>query len=268
MKAQMLRIHPNKCFFVVAGVIAAVGCASSTTPTGSGNPGVGATGPTGSGDGDAGATGSTAGGDDAGPSGFDAGPTTGIDSSIPTATAVPLPFYVSDQFQPTGFMGDSTASMMAITLAHDATTCKTPRQTGAGGDCFTATWAPNLGGDAGAAWAGVYWQSPANNWGAKPGKAIAAGASKVSFYAAGAVGGEQIQLCAGGINASGATAALPYGDTFTAKQPAITLTTDWTQYEISLQGTTYTTVLGGFCWVAAATATESVTFYIDDIQWQ
>jgi hypothetical protein len=157
--------------------------------------------------------------------------------------------------------------MAAITLAHDTTTCKSPRQTGAGGDCFTATWAPTLG-DAGAAWAGVYWQSPANNWGAKPGKVIAPGAQKISFYAAGKVGGEVITISAGGINASGASAALPYGDTFTAKEPAITLTTDWTQYTLSLQGTTYTSVLGGFCWVVSTTATESITFYIDDIQWE
>ncbi len=257
MKAQMVR---NKWILVASMVaVVAVGCAASTTQ------GTGQTGPTGGqGDGDAGATGST-GGEDSGPGpGTDSG---GGTDSGPSGTAVKLPFYVSDQFVPTGFMGDSTASMSAITLAHDAATCKSPRTPNAGGDCFTATWAPNLG-DAGAAWAGVYWQSPANNWGSKPGKAIAPGATKVTFYAAGKAGGEVIQLCAGGVNANGASATLPYGDTFTVKQPAITLTTTWTQYELSLEGTTYTTVLGGFCWVTSTTATESVTFYVDDIQWE
>jgi hypothetical protein len=251
MKAQMSR---NKWFLVAAALAAGCAATGGPDPTGTQNPGnadAGSTGP----------TGPTGPPEDAGPV-PDAGG--GIDSG---PTGVALPFYVSDQFVPTGFMGDSQASMSAITLAHDTTTCKTPRQPGAGGDCFTATWTPQLG-DAGSAWAGVYWQSPANNWGAKPGKAIVPGATKVSFYAAGAVGGETIQVSAGGINANGANASLPYGDTFTVKLPAVTLTTAWTKYELSLQGTSYASVLGGFCWVASTTASESVTFYIDDIQWE
>ena len=256
----------NKWFFLAAAL--AAGCASG--PQGS-TPPDGVTGATG--DTDAGPSGSTGA---TGPTGADSGPSTGTDSggggtpdSGPvTGTAVKLPFYVSDQFVPSGFMGDSTASMTAVTLTHDAASCKSPRQTGAGGDCYAVSWAPTLTGDAGAAWAGVYWQSSANNWGSKPGKTIAPGATKVTFYAAGAAGGEQIQLCAGGINATGATATLPYSDSFTVKQPAITLTTTWTQYSLSLQGTSYTAVLGGFCWVSSTTSTESIKFYIDDIKWQ
>lgn len=188
-------------------------------------------------------------------------------SEASTGSGVPLPFYLSDQFVPTGFMGDSMASMTAITLAHDTTTCKSPRMSGAGGDCFTATWAPTISGPA-SAWAGVYWQSPPNNWGALPGKAIQTGATKVTFYAAGAQGGETIQVCAGGINYNASSATLPNADTFSVKIPAVTLTTSWTQYEISLQGASYEDVLGGFCWVSTATTSESITFYIDDIQWQ
>jgi hypothetical protein len=213
------------------------------------------------------------------PAGSPDGSTQGDDGGVPAQEAstgddasgssgVALPFYVSDQFVPTGFMGDSTAQTNNITLAHDAVTCKAPRPPNAGGDCFTATWAATLAAGAASAWAGVYWQSPANNWGALPGKAIAPGAQKVSFYAAGAKGGEVIQLSVGGINANGADPSLKYGDTFGIKAPPITLTTDWTQYEISLQGAQYTTVLGGFCWVATSTTGQSVTFYIDDIQWE
>jgi hypothetical protein len=249
MKSQMLR---NKWFYVAAAVVAA-GCAASTASQGyppdggdNGSPDAGTTGPS---------------GDDSAAPGDDAGPAPGIDAAPPS---IALPFYVSDQFLPTGFMGPSLTS---ITLSHDATLCKTPRQTGAGGDCYTATWAPLLG-DAGSSWAGVYWQSPANNWGSKPGKPIAPGATKVSFYAAGAKGGESIQLCAGGINSPAGSASLPYSDSFTVKQPAITLTTDWAPYSISLQGTSYTSVLGAFCWVATTTASESVTFYLDDIKWE
>ena len=39
-------------------------------------------------------------------------------------------------------------------------------------------------------------------------------------------------------------------------------------YEISLEGAQYSAVLGGFCWVATTTASESITFYLDDIQWE
>ena len=215
---------------------------------------------------------------DSGASGDDGGTTSGDDSStVPpgddggggeaAAPGVALPFYVSDEYVPAGFMGDSMASMTAITVGHDVTQCKLPRQSGVGGDCYKVTWAPSLP-DGGAAWAGVYWQSPANNWGAHPGKAISPGATKVSFYAAGAVGGESIQLCAGGINSNGTSATLPYGDTFSVKHPAIALTTTWTQYEVSLAGTSYTDVLGAFCWVASTNSTESITFYIDDLKWE
>jgi hypothetical protein len=191
-----------------------------------------------------------------------------VDAAPEASTAtVALPFFVSDVFAPSGFMGDSQASQTAITLSHDASQCKTPRQSGAGGDCYSVTWAP-IPPDGGSSWAGVYWQAPANNWGAKQGKPIPAGATKVSFYAAGAVGGETIQTCAGGINATGASASLPYGDTFTVKSTNLVLTTTWTQYEISLQGATYTDGLGGFCWVAAASHAGPVTFYIDDVKWE
>jgi hypothetical protein len=246
MKAQMSRNGPSRCALLS---ILLAGCSSGSAGVFQPSPDAGQ------------------GGDDSG-GGQDA---QGGDDSSPASEAggggVPLPFYVSDQFVPTGFMGDSMASMSAITLAHDTTTCKSPRNPGAGGDCFTATWAPQIAGPS-PAWAGVYWQAPANNWGALPGKAIAPGATKVSFYAAGAVGGETIQLCAGGINYNASSSMLPYSDTFQAKPPAITLTTSWTAYSIPIQGAQYTTVLGGFCWVASAAATESITFYIDDIQWE
>jgi hypothetical protein len=255
----------NKWFFLAATVLSAA-CAAG--PDG-GPVGGGPTGPSGGGaDSGPGATGSTGPTVDSGQPGPGTDSGGGAPDSGPTVgPAVKLPFYLSDQFVPSGFMGDSTASMTAITLTHDAASCKTPRQTGAGGDCYGVVWAPSLG-DAGAAWAGVYWQSSANNWGSKPGKAIAPGATKVSFYAAGAAGGEQISLCAGGINATGATATLPYSDTFTVKQPAITLTTTWTQYQLPLTGTSYTTVLGGFCWVSNTTTTENIKFYIDDVKWE
>jgi hypothetical protein len=207
-------------------------------------------------------------GDDAGGSNDSGGVSedTGTGAGYDAASSVPpvaLPFYVSDQFIASGYEGDYNG----LTVSQDPTKCKTPRTTGAGGLCYSATWVPKIG-DAGSDWTGVYWQAPANNWGSKPGKSITPGATKVTFYAAGAVGGEILQISVGGINVSGATASLPYLDTFTVDAPAITLTTAWTQYTVSLTGATYTSVIGGFCFVTKAITDTSESFYIDDIQWQ
>jgi hypothetical protein len=188
------------------------------------------------------------------------------DTGAPAAP-VQLPFFVSDQFIPSGFMGDSTAAMNGITLSHAEADCKSPRAPGAGGDCYTATWTATVASGA-SSWAGVYWQSPAENWGSKPGKPIQSGATKLTFYAAGKTGNEKIELCAGGINTKGNDPSLTYRDKFSVKQPAVALTTEWAKYELSLVGANYDSVLGGFCWVASATTSGSMTFYIDDIRWE
>jgi hypothetical protein len=291
MKTQMFR---NKWLLLVVsgGVAVAVGCASSSSPSNN-NGGNGDDAGGGGGSNDAGGTG---GGDDSG-----GGGTGNNDSGGSTLPAQTLPFFVSDVFAPSGFMGSwtsMTGGVSDITMGNTAATCKTPRQTGAGGDCYTVTWAPTAAslGDAGAAWAGVYWQYPSNNWGTKAGKQIKAGAKEVSFFAAGKNGGETVTFCAGGINANGVSATSPYGDGFTVTSQAITLTTDWQPYNLSLEGTTYPNgVLGGFCWSASTTAAaggaggggadagadggtsgtgpgtgapQAITFYVDNLQWQ
>jgi hypothetical protein len=189
----------------------------------------------------------------------------GIDAPVP---GLALPFYVSNEFIPSGYMNDPTG----ITLssgANGGASCpnRAPSQ---GGDCYVITWKST-----GKPWAGVYWQYPANNWGTEPGLAIDPGATQVSFYAKGAVGGEVVTFKTGGINDPLATATGNYGDSFAVTGPTATLTTTWTQYTISLVGATYPDgVLGAFVWVAnantsdAGTTNNDITFYIDDLQWQ
>ncbi len=121
--------------------------------------------------------------------------------------------------------------------------------------------------DAGSAWVGVYWQYPSNNWGAKSGRIVAPGATKVTFSAAGAAGGEAVEFLVGGVNVSGGTAALTNADSFTAKTDA-TLTTSWAPYEVSLAGTSYSSVIGGFAWSITTSSKTPVTFYVDDIEWE
>jgi len=180
------------------------------------------------------------------------------------ASTLALPLYVSDQFIPSGFMNDPTGISLS-SGANGSAQCPT-RAPNAGGDCFVVSWTST-----GAAWAGVYWQYPSNNWGTEPGLPIAPGAKQITFYARGDVGGEVVQFKAGGINDPVSSTVGTYGDGFAVSSAVETLTTSWQPYTISLQGTAYASgVLGGFCWVASAVdgGNSSIKFYVDDVQWQ
>jgi len=163
-------------------------------------------------------------------------------------------------------MGDAPTDFNAIKMSADATQCLT-RQPGAVGSCYTINWTPTPISGSKSAWVGVYWQYPSNNWGAKPGKTVNPGATKVTFTAAGAAGGEQVEFLVGGVNVSGGNAALTNADTFTSNTTA-TLTQAWAPYEISLSGDSYESVIGGFAWTITTSSTTPVTFYIDNIEWE
>ena len=157
---------------------------------------------------------------------------------------------------------------MGITMTATCAAAIGRAVTGAVGECHTVIFAPDMD-DAGLSWAGVEWQYPANNWGAAPGLLVPAGATQITFYARGALGGEKVTFSAGGTGVASATA--PCVDTVVGTTADTALTTTWTQYTIPLTGTYAGGVLNGFTWVAAAdeipngAATE--TFYIDDIEW-
>jgi hypothetical protein len=182
---------------------------------------------------------------------------------------VSLPFAVSDDFQPTGFMGDTSADFNAITMSNDSSHCPSPRVSGAVGVCYSVAWTPVISKGQSTAWVGVYWQYPANNWGVLPGRQVASGASKVTFAAYGAKGGEQVQFIVGGVNTTpGASdAGLEHADSFKAGK-LVTLTRGWQTFEIPLSGDHYTQVIGGFAWSITAGSAEPISFYVDDIQWE
>jgi hypothetical protein len=141
-------------------------------------------------------------------------------------------------------------------------------------------------------WAGVVWQHPGGNWGTQPGYLIPAGATKVSFWAKGAAGGEQVNFLAGGTGYGAApTATAPCSDPISASTK-ITLTTTWKQYTFPIGSTYASGVLTAFGFSLAANAQPGyvppdggmpvcgadagpsghagapTTFYIDDIEWQ
>lgn len=115
----------------------------------------------------------------------------------------------------------------------------------------------------GARWVGVYWQNPANNWGGRPGGYNLTGATKLTFWARGAKGGERIEeFKVGGVTGE-------YSDTDMAGIGPVMLTPDWKQYVISLEGKDLSAIVGGFAWAANLEANpDGMIFFLDDIRFE
>ena len=110
-------------------------------------------------------------------------------------------------------------------------------------------------------WGGVVWQSPADDWGDKPGGFDLDGAKKLTFWARGAQGGEKVEFGFGLIGRE-----KKYYDTTKGKTTE-TLTTDWKQYTIPIGDVDLSRIKTGFYWTAAATGAP-ITFYLDDIKYE
>ncbi len=112
-------------------------------------------------------------------------------------------------------------------------------------------------------WAGVYWQYPANNWGQRKGGFNLQGASKLTFWARGEKGGEQIQeFLVGGIMGT-------YPDSTLATIGPVILTPEWRQYTIDLRGKDLNYINGGFAWTTNVDVNQdSCVFYLDDIKFE
>ena len=111
-------------------------------------------------------------------------------------------------------------------------------------------------------WAGVYWQNPADNWGDRKGGYNLSGATRLTFWAKGELGGERIEeFRMGGIGASSL-----YPDSDSASIGPVILTNQWKQYTIDLRGRDLSHISGGFAWVANVDSNpHHCTFYLDNI---
>jgi hypothetical protein len=179
----------------------------------------------------------------------------------PPSGELSIPMAVSELYAPSGYMGDG-ADGVSLTGGMPNEGCA-PRPSGAEGDCYRFDYTPST-----MLWSGVYWQSPADNWGSAPGPQVPQGATKVTFWAASGDGGQTLKVKVGGIK----DPLLPNQDTLDVESSAV-LTTEMTQYSIDLGGP-YDQVLGGFAWFAnypqgtdPATATP-MTLYFDGIVWE
>ena len=147
---------------------------------------------------------------------------------------------------PSGYMGETASIKIDPASATDPHAGKT---------CMKVTY------DKGDAWGGVFWQSPADDWGAKPGGLDLTGAKTLSFWAKGAKGGEKVAFGMGGIARD-----QPYFDT-AEKNLETALTGEWKRYEIDLTGLDLSRIKSGFRWSLAGQG-EPVVFYLDDVKYE
>jgi len=146
---------------------------------------------------------------------------------------------------PSGWMGDISALKMDTSWIYNCYK---------GTTCIKNVWIPRN-----AAWAGIMWQEPENNWGnIKDGGYNLTGATKITFWARGEKGGEPVDFIVGGIKGK-------YPDTIqpTIHTGRIYLTRQWKRYTIDLRGYDLSKVIGLFGWV---TSIDPI-FYLDEIKY-
>ncbi len=167
-----------------------------------------------------------------------------------TKVALPVTLYDEkmheDKYTPSGYMG----SHDSLTLAADCT-----EQPKAGDSCLKISY------DRGDAWAGVVWQSPANDWGEKDGGFDLRGGSKLTFWARGEKGGEESKFGVGLIGRE-----QPFFDS-AKKEIVVKLTDQWQQYTIDLSGQDLQRIKTGFYFSLAGQG-DPLTFYLDDIKFE
>jgi hypothetical protein len=194
-------------------------------------------------------------------------------------------------------MGDGATSGNLVTTI--GTGCKEPRPQGARGDCFVFQYMTNnpyttpVSMSTGTCnWAGVFFQSPANNWGTDPGlpiplnkltqmtaqvavASVASGPELMTFQLGG-VG--QLPLADGGTPPQPANACPPAETPVPPNYDIILNTvmmsvgTDWTKVTIpilprsaSIPLTDTINLIGAFAWSLPSTPGLPKTIYLDDL---
>ena len=113
-----------------------------------------------------------------------------------------------------------------------------------------------------AGWAGIYWQSPANNWGNKEGGYNLTCAEKLIFAAKGELGSERVSFMMGGVSGSNSS------DTANASTE-VNLTDVWKKYVIDLTGKNLSNIITGFGLVASKSDNpDGCTIYLDEIRYE
>lgn len=154
------------------------------------------------------------------------------------ADGVPARWYAS------GYMGNHTK------LSVDDHCPTTPHS---GATCMKISYTD--GGN----WAGIMWQSPANDWGDKPGGFNLSKANTLSFWARGEKGGEKVKFYLGGLDKA------KYPDSGHGEL-SVTLKPTWTRYRIALDGEDLSCLKTGFAFTLGGQGAP-FSFYLDDIEY-
>jgi hypothetical protein len=150
-----------------------------------------------------------------------------------------LPFALGDPFFASGYMGDQSA----VRTRTEGTTMHVDFQKSG-------------------SWAGLVWQSPANDWGKKPGGLDFTGATTLSFRARGAKGGERVTFGFGIIDSKA-----KFADSAKAELKNLPLSAEWKTFRIPLAGKDLSQVKSGFYWVAACQE-ETISFSVADVRYE
>ena len=170
------------------------------------------------------------------------------------------PFYIyadkssrQNHFTPSGFMPDGRCLALDDAWTEGCYKGKT---------CIKITYDVACSRDR-QKWVGIYWLHPPNNWGQRKGGFNLTGARKLTFWARGERGGEQIQeVTTGGITGN-------YPDTDTAVIGPIILSSEWRQYTIDLRGKDLSYISGGFAWTTSEDVNKDpCVFYLDEIRFE
>eukprot|EP00923_Selenidium_pygospionis_P009126 GHVN01015608.1.p1 GENE.GHVN01015608.1~~GHVN01015608.1.p1 ORF type:complete len:303 (-),score=26.79 GHVN01015608.1:80-988(-) len=107
-------------------------------------------------------------------------------------------------------------------------------------------------------WGGVAWMGPEGDWGDQLGGLDLTGAKKMTFWARGLDGGEQVKFGFGLLGRE-----KKYFDTGKDNMK-IKLTKEWKQYSLDVGGKDLTRIKTGFYWTVAGQG-KPVTFFLDKI---
>src|SRR6266700_5477821 len=160
--------------------------------------------------------------------------------------------YPQNHFAPSGWMGDFGDLQM------DDSSQDNPHE---GNTSFKITYSAKASQSAN--WAGIFWQEPVNNWGDKAGGYDLSHYKKLTYWARGAKGGENIsEFKVGGITGEN-------GDSDSASIGPITLTKDWKPYTIDLSKKNLNHIIGGFAWSASRDNNpQGFIIYLDQIHFE
>ena len=165
------------------------------------------------------------------------------------AAAMPYPVYRDGATGPwyvSGYMGNTGAMKV------DDKCAEKPHS---GETCMKIEYSANDN------WAGIFWQSPAGDWGDKPGGVNLSKASTLVFWARGEKGGEKVSFFMGGIGKD-----KPFHDTANRKLENVVLKKSWTRYRITLDGEDLSQIKTGFGFNFGGQG-KPFAFYLDDIEY-